>query len=136
MPEQYVPCDTVVGVIAGRDAIYLDTFQYSPDAASITMAGTINGNLCSRNTDRTRWFAYTLVLHGVFAFKMTEIDVGGWRGRSSFDEVVNSSWLADLRARDDTHKLSSRHKHYYIMTYDQVFDTITKSYELSVATEA
>lgn len=66
---------------------------------------------------------------------MTEIDVSGWRGRSSFDEIQRSSWLADLQARDDTQKLSPRHKHFYIMTYDHVFDIIAKSYHLEATDE-
>ena len=129
--EQYVPCETVVGIIAGRDAIYLDDVQYTPSALCLTLRGDLNGSLCSQNKGGAEWITYELTFLGVFAFRMIEIDLSGWRGQSSFDKVRNSTWLSELLAHDKTQSLSSRHNHFYVMTYDHVFDIIAKSYSLS-----
>lgn len=131
--EQYVPCETVVGIIAGRDAIYLDDVHYTPSALRLTLRGDLNASLCSQNKGGAEWIAYELVFLGIFAFRMIDIDLSGWRGQSSFDEVHNSAWLGELLAHDETQSLSSRHNHFYVMTYDHVFDIIAKSYSLSTS---
>lgn len=131
--EQYIPCETLVGIIAGRDAIFLDDVHYTPNALRLTLRGDLNANLCSLNKGEAEWIAYELTFLGVVAFRMIEIDLSGWRGLSSFDEVRHSSWLGELLAHDEAQSLSSRHNHFYVMTYDHVFDIIAKSYSLSTS---
>lgn len=130
--ETYVPCTTIVGTIHGRDAIYLDTAQYAPSETSITLVGELNSSLCSAPPSGVEWLAYVLIFRGVVAFRTTEIDLSGWRGTSSFDEVRDSAWLRRLRAQDRTQRLGPRHRHYYVMTYDDGFDIIAKSYHLEI----
>jgi hypothetical protein len=128
--EHYVPCETVVGITAGRDAIYLDGVHYTPSELRLTLQGDLTGSLCSQNEDGAAWIAYKLTFLGVLAFQMIEIDLSRWRGQSSFDEVRQSVRLGAVQAQDETQSVSSRHKHFYVMTYDHVFDIIAKIYQL------
>lgn len=50
MAEHYIPIDTDVGVVCGRDAIYLDEIQFDYAGNIVKFLGGINGHLCSRNT--------------------------------------------------------------------------------------
>jgi hypothetical protein len=67
--EHYVPCETVVGITAGRDAIYLDGVHYTPSELRLTLQGDLTGSLCSQNEDGAAWIAYKLTFLGVLAFR-------------------------------------------------------------------
>jgi hypothetical protein len=79
-----------------------------------------------------KWQDYSIRFSGVLAFQMVELDTwdsmqrGGWP-ETSFDEVINSSWLAGMRG-----KVKPVHRHFLFQTYDQVFEVICQSYELEM----
>jgi hypothetical protein len=51
---------TPVGVISGRNGIYLDGVNQSFTPSILTFKGDINGNLCSINENKKRWIPYIL----------------------------------------------------------------------------
>jgi hypothetical protein len=62
----------------------------------------------------------------------TELGLRDYRGESSFDLVVDSEWLKEFREKGDSRKIQSDHKHYIVFTYDDVFDVINQSFELTL----
>ena len=56
--EKATAVNTCLGVLMGRDCIYLD--QVKQDALNnLTFTGDINGHLISQHRDEKDWFPYT-----------------------------------------------------------------------------
>lgn len=132
MGEQHFRAiETQIGVLVGRDAISLDLLYY--DGGNLILEGSLNGHLASAATDDHIF--YRLTFSGVLALKMIEIDslyhldpMSGVMGDcSSFDEIVNSHWVAELGG-----KVTRDHKHYHFGTYDDTFEVVCEGYELKV----
>ena len=65
--EKAAAIDTCLGVLIGRDCIYLN--QVKRDALdNLTFTGDINGHLISRHKDEKEWFPYTLIFQRVLAY--------------------------------------------------------------------
>ncbi len=118
----HTPIETPIGILTGRDAIYLDKFEF--DSFNLTLTGSFNGHLASNTTER--WIEYELTFFGVLALKLIELDSWDFKCASSFDEVLNSEWQAKLGG-----KVSQRHKHYFFQAYDEVIEVICNSYALT-----
>ncbi len=137
VPQVYEPVETSVGIIRGRDAVFLDHTHF--DEVDFVLSGNINGNLTTQSKDR--WLYYTLVFSGALAVQMVALD--SWlpchdptdpflfQGRhlsiASFSEVVGSEWMIGLGG-----KVRSWHKHFNFMTYDYVFDVVCDGFELDI----
>ena len=62
--EKATAVNTCLGVLKGRDCIYLD--QVKQDALNnLTFTGDINGHLISQRRDEKDWFPYTLTFRQV-----------------------------------------------------------------------
>jgi len=127
----YAPVVTEIGTLRGRDAIYLDSVVISDGQNTLTLCGEFNCSLASKPPD-AEWQAYQVRFSEVLALQMCELDT--WESlqdrrwpETSFDEVVDSPWLARMRG-----KVSKMHRHYVFQTYDQVFEVICTSYELEL----
>lgn len=132
MREIFEPIETVAGIISGRDAIFLDNIRVTLYPRKIELRGELNSNLCSKYKDEALFIKYKLTFSGVLAFTMTELDIKGHSGISSFDRVVNSEWLIEMRRKDFSGKVAQKLEHYLVFTYDNVFDIACESYELEV----
>ena len=132
MQQIFQPIDTEVGVIFGRDAIFLDSVIVGVYPNSLELIGEFNSSLCSKYKDRDEFIKYNLKFSGVLAYMMTELDLRDFLGKSSFDLVVNSEWINELNKWNSSKKLKSDHKHFMVFTYDDVFDVICQSYELTL----
>ncbi len=128
--EQHIPCETVVGNIAGRDAIFLDDVSYT--GGVLILRGDITSSLCSHFEGDAKWISYKLTFWRVIAVQIVEIDLSDWEGRPSFIEIHGSSWLTQFRQKDTTDRMSLQHKHFRVMTYDDVFDIIATSFQLDI----
>ena len=80
--EKATAVNTCLGVLKGRDCIYLD--QVKQDALNnLTFTGDINGHLISQCRDEKDWFPYTLTFRQVLAYFTCELDTYKiWLGRS------------------------------------------------------
>ena len=132
--EKTTAVNTCLGVLKGRDCIYLD--QVKRDALNnLTFTGDINGHLISQHRGEKDWFPYTLTFRRVLAYFACELDTyenlagTGHLGGSSFDLVEDSSWLKSLPVREDFDK--SLYQHYRLFTYDDVYHIIAVSYEFA-----
>ena len=131
MKENFEPINTEMGVISGRDAIYLDSVDFDYAQHIVRLTGEINGNLCSVKSGR-EWIKHSLTFSGVLDFRMTELDFSVHAGASSFDRVINSNLLNALRKNDSGEKLTAKHKHYVLLSFDDVFNIVCDSYNLTL----
>ncbi|GJN65056.1 hypothetical protein [Faecalibacterium gallinarum] len=99
--EKATAVNTCLGVLKGRDCIYLD--QVKQDALNnLTFTGDINGHLISQRRDEKDWFPYTLTFRQVLAYFTCELDtyenMAGteYLDGSSFDLIEDSTWLKSL----------------------------------------
>ena len=56
-------------------------------------------------------------------------DLDTWKSESCFDEVKNSSWAEDLQG-----KVTSKHRHFSFVTYDDSFEVVCEDYTLDLLT--
>jgi hypothetical protein len=135
MAQSFEPIETDLGIIAGRDAFFLEDIQVNYPGNTITLVGVINGAHCSRNEEKHQWIGYSLVFAEVLGFRMVELDFSGIAGVSSFDRVIESNWLSEMRREDTARKVKQGHEHYLLMTYDDVFDVISRGFRLILEKE-
>lgn len=122
--ELFNPIETAVGHLKGRDAIYLERFEYDPHGF-LRLTGEINGALASKPVNG--FVRYSLTFSKVLAFKVVDLDSAPVKGSSSFNEVVNSEWGKTLGG-----KITPAHKHYWIQTYDDVIEVMATKFNLSL----
>ena len=133
--EKATAVKTCLGVLKGRDCIYLD--QVKRDGLNnLTFTGDINGHLISQHRDKKDWFPYTLTFRRVLVYFACELDTYETLTEtkhldgSSLDLIEDSSWLQSLPVREDFDK--GIYRHYQLFTYDDVYNTIAVSYEFAV----
>ena len=133
--EKATAVKTCLGVLKGRDCIYLD--QVKRDGLNnLTFTGDINGHLISQHRDEKDWFPYTLTFRRVLVYFACELDTyetiteTKHLDGSSLDLIEDSSWLQSLPVREDFDK--GIYRHYQLFTYDDVYNIIAVSYEFAV----
>jgi hypothetical protein len=130
LKQVYRPIQTPVGLLVGRDAIFLDTMKFCDDGSGLLLTGEINCKLASFNPPG-QWMGYTLSFFGVSALKMIELDstyngqIYESMGKSSFGEIINSHWISSLGG-----KVTTDDRHFIVATYDYVFEIVCRKFEL------
>lgn len=130
--EKALAVNTCLGILKGRDCIYLDEVKQD-DANNLTFKGGINGHLISVHQEVQDWFTYTLTFRQVVAYFCCELETytnylgGKFQYVSSFDVIEESHLLKSLLLSDDLNK--GIYRHYRLFTYDEVFNIIAASYE-------
>ncbi len=120
----FQPVETPIGILKGRDAIFLDKLEVDIQQGTLMLEGSFNGRLASKPVDDV---SYALAFSGVLAFKVVELDSWDYNAVSSFDEVLNSEWLTQLGG-----KVDQSYKHYLIQTYDDVIDVVCRKFTLAI----
>ncbi|OTQ74410.1 MULTISPECIES: hypothetical protein [unclassified Gilliamella] len=126
-----------VGVISGRDAIYLDEFKQIFDSKyNCIFKGEFN-SILTEITSGKDFIPYTFSFSDVIYYQCCELDlyINEKKLDSSFDLVCNSSLIQELKNGSISSKISEDHKHYVLQTYDYVFDIIAKDYKLVIENE-
>ncbi len=125
------PIETRLGVICGRDSIYLDEVTYDYAHRKVRLSGEINGALCSSSNDDSI-IKYKLEFLGIYVFKLAELDL--WCELTdidfcitSFGEIKNSALSAQASKVEGANL-----KHYLIQTYDDVFEIVCKEYKFEL----
>jgi hypothetical protein len=118
------PIHTQLGVISGRDAIYLDTMEQ--EFNRIIFKGEFNGIVCTKNETGQEWVPYKLSFNQIQAFDCRELEISKWEVVSSFDEVVHSGLLNELGLD------GKGYSHYILSTYDYVYSIIAKEFDLEL----
>ena len=120
--ENVTGLKTEVGLLEGRDAIYLEKIVFDGET-KVTLTGELN-------LDKGRNFEMTF--GGVIYFSAMELDFDGRGQVESLGTIDNSEKLKAFKTRDHSRKTNDRHRHYYIRTYDTVFEIVSDTFRLTV----
>lgn len=126
-----------VGIISGRNAIYLDEFKQIFDSEyNCIFKGEFSSTL-TEITSGKDFIPYTFSFSNVIYYQCCELDlyVNENKMDSSFDFIDNSCLIQELTNRWTTSKIKKDHKHYVLQTYDYVFDIVAKDYKLEIEAE-
>ncbi len=125
--DSRVPVVTPRGRLYGRDCIYLD--QKTEDSAlkTLTLEGEFNGDLCEISGPDD-WIQYKIQFYDVAAVRIEDLDLTEWDWDSSFDEVFESTWVAELQSQYQNHL-----RHFTFQTYDDLFQIVCGGYRLLVS---
>jgi hypothetical protein len=126
------PIVTEIGVISGRDAIFLDLAEHKDSA--LTFYGEINADLLNtKYIGNGDFIKYTLGFYDVIFYQCHELDLYNFNLlKSSFDHVKNSELIEELNSRN-SEKMTKDHKHYRLATYDYIYDIISSKYILKIS---
>ena len=138
------PIQTAVGFLTYRDCFSLDCVEI-PDLGTLKLIGELNSVSVTDFKPPIGWeeaedVPCNLTFHNVLGFQMLELDT--WHDQnaddnsiteSSFDEIVESNFLRNIRGPGT--KLKPNHKHYQCITYDDVFDVIATGFTFQVGDE-
>jgi len=130
--ENIKPVRTQVGIISGRDALYLDEIKFDYKKNIITFIGEINGELCSASKIKG-FIHYKMNFKDVLYFKMIELDVSLFESQSSFGmescivELLETDMLMNI---EKARGVNSRH--FVVSTYDDVFNIVCKELEIVI----
>lgn len=133
MNENIKPIITEVGLIYGRDAIYLSNVNFINEE-TFELLGEFSGSCCEYLSD-TIDVKFEIVFNNVHLFKMTELDFNEVEYKSSFDLIENSNTLSKMLKVDTQNnikKIDKTYNHYIFRTYDTVFEIIGKDYSLKI----
>jgi len=124
------PINTEVGIIKGRDGIFLDKMEHN--GFEIIFYGELAENVF--NSFGGKDLKYKLIFKDIVFYKCYELDIYPIENllESSFDLVKNSELLKKLKSRDDQNKIQENHKHYILGTYDNIFEIIATEYNLKI----
>ena len=122
------PIETEYGVLNGRDSIFLDEISMTNRTNHLHLKGEFNSSLCSKPVSE-KWIPYEIIFEWVLASKITELDTWesqrNWYNETSFDEIIDSEWLKNISG-----KKTPEHRHFIILTHDDVVEVICKSYSI------
>ena len=124
--QHNTPIETDLGYIRGRDALFLRQVRFENRTTTLILEGAINAKLCSKS-EATTDYDYRLRFINVLALKMIELDSWHYTNQSSFDEILDSDWIRQLRG-----KVTSDDRHFVVQTYDDVFEVVCEHFDFEV----
>lgn len=127
--EIHRPVETKIGYLDVRGAIFLLSASF--ERPTLVLEGGVSG--LSATNAQAEWYHFQLVFEEVLAVQMTALE--SWsqqetaaRQISSFDEILFSPWYASLGG-----KATPSHRHFAVLTHDDVFEVLCESYRLSLS---
>lgn len=123
--EQLIGLNTELGIIKGRDAIYLDTITFDKEG-ELTLTGEFNSDKGDKK--------FKMNFKGVVFLSTIELDFDKRGQMESLATVEHSEKIKEFKTIDHSSKVNDRHTHYYVRTYDTVFELISDRFELVVET--
>lgn len=124
MPEVRSPVEMREGVLCGRTSIFLKNIEFLDDFNTFVFNGHIDLGMSSTSQAIDN-IPFSLVFNGVLAFRLLELDSWSEEYVSSFMEISNSQWVAELGG-----KVTDQHRHFVVMEYDNVFDIVCSDFEI------
>jgi hypothetical protein len=127
---------TDLGIINGRDAIYLDLVEHKNNV--LTFSGEINSELIGKNiTGSNDFIKYTLSFFETIFYKCWELDYYDNEKllASSFDVVNDSKLIEEINLLENIRKnkkITENHKHYILATYDYIYEIVSSKYILRI----
>jgi hypothetical protein len=131
--------ETVVGIISGRDAIFLDKVEILSGKYGMTFTGELNGVLCSENKASDKWIPYKISFDDCIYHSCHELDLYSNERDliSSFDLVLKSDLLNSIFDKQDIGKFSNGSKenynHYVLATYDYIYEIVARDFKIEIS---
>jgi hypothetical protein len=121
--EKLTGLNTELGTLKGRDAIFLEKILFNNER-EVTLIGEFNSQIGDRNFEMT--------FKGIVYFSAIELDFDKRGQVESLGTIENSERLKVFRSMDHSRKTHDEHRHYYVRTYDTVFEIISAKFELTI----
>src|ERR1700742_1255790 len=118
--------ETPVGWLRGRDAVSAESVTFVDRTGTLVLRGEINGELCEHR-EPGLFLPFVLRFSGVLAVRMVELDSWKSAGESSFNELMDSPWIAQLGG-----KVTSFHRHFVLQTHAEVFEVVCTGYDIAI----
>ncbi|WP_086932717.1 hypothetical protein [Agarilytica rhodophyticola] len=125
MSDQIETISTPLGIINGRDAIYLDKVEELFSPHCLSFSGEFNSALCSDTNDEENFISYQIIFEEILIFDCQHLDYCKYEVEllSNFDKVNSSSWMKSFN-------VPAEYIHYRFATYDYLYQIISKRYKL------
>lgn len=123
-----------LGLIYGRDAIFLDKIEFD-ETHSVKLIGEFNSSLCKNvNGKNDKYIPYEINFKGILEFKIVELDFYNNKNyASSFEKIIDSKRISEFKnAYDGDIKIKDTHEHYIFHTYDNVIELIASEFKLKL----
>ena len=122
--EKRLSIETSLGILYGRDAIYLDLLLQ--EFSKIEFEGNFTTALCSKYNGSNNRIKYNIKFYGVIFFSGCELDnyQDELKMVSSFDIILNSKIIEKFNSKNK--------KHFIFATYDYVYEIIAEDYILTL----
>lgn len=127
MKDTSYAIETELGILDGRDAIHIDSFQQKFN--KLIFKGEINGKFCKEEYRHIRWYNVEFQFNGVKAYICENIDVYHWKEwatKSCFDEIVESKWKQTYNLPSD------KYRNFILETYDYVYIILCESFDFII----
>lgn len=121
--EKLVGLNTEVGMLKGRDAIFLDRIVFDRETEA-TLTGDFNSDQGNKN--------FEMRFKGIVYFSAIELDFDERGQMESLGIIENSEKIKSFRSLDHSRKTNDEHKHYYVRTYDTVLEIVSDKFELTI----
>lgn len=118
---------TSVGVINGRDGIYIDRLVHDIKSVSITVEGTVNGELCSNNKTGRDWLNFILTFTRSVAYECQGLDQCSWE-----NDIVSSFDIQTDEFSDNFRPYLPEFNLYYLSAYDQMLKIVATDFKFEI----
>ncbi len=122
--EKLIAIETAIGTIEGRDAIFIDSIDYS-SVTTLILTGSFNQG---HQPD----LPFKIIFNKVVYLKSVELDFDDRNQGPSFGIVEQSTLLKSFHELNHSGKINTNHQHFYFRTYDTVFEVVADGYELGL----
>ena len=119
--ERVSAINTEFGNILGRDAIYLDQILFKSEN-ELTLFIELNINDFEKKVK--------IEFKGILFVSIVELDFDNRNILESLAVIENSIKINEFKIKNHSSKINDKHKHYYIRTYDTVFEIIADYFNL------
>ena len=139
--EKAIPIETPIGLFENhRDAILLENIEWEHSSKVIFFCNITKNHI--KNTENKtlmQEFSFKIIFFDIISLFHSEYDTyeaikKGFPkpgiNESVFEIIENSNYLKDLPIREDYNK--EKLNHYYLQTYDDVFNIIACSYKIEM----
>ncbi len=110
-----------LGLIYGRDAIFLDKIIFEDEHNNVKLIGEFSGALCE-NIKNKEWIKYEILFKNILEFRLIKLDFfDDSEYSSSFEKVLNSDKVK-----------TDNQNHYIFHTYDDVIELIATDFEINI----
>ena len=125
--ENRIAIETEIGILYGRDAIYLDLLLQ--EFSKLEFEGEFNTHLCSKYSGQSNRIKYNIEFFNIIFFASWELDnyQDELKMASSFDIINNSNFIKKFNIKNK--------KHFVFSTYDFIYEIIAEDYQLVLKDE-